>query len=318
MPRLGTEAGLKAPFRLAPLAEQKRIVTKLDSLFAHTRRARQELDHIPKLIERYKQAILSAAFRGDLTANWRQINSINELWKEQTLGSVIQDIKYGTSKKCDYTPTLTPVLRIPNINNGFVNHTDLKYAEFEDKEVRLLKLKVGDILIIRSNGSLDLVGKSAIISKNEEGFLYAGYLIRLRPKSEIIFSEYFYYHLIEPKTRSEIESKAKSTSGVNNINSQELQSLSLHIPGLEEQKEIIRRIKECFQSLDRLEQEYQKAMKFLDRLEQSTLAKAFRGEIVPQDPNDEPASILLERIQKERENQQTPKKRQLSLFKEKT
>ena len=57
------------PIPIPPLAEQKRIVTKLDSLFAHTRRARQELDHIPKLIERYKQAILSAAFRGDLTAD---------------------------------------------------------------------------------------------------------------------------------------------------------------------------------------------------------------------------------------------------------
>ena len=76
-------------------------------------------------------------------------------------------------------------------------------------------------------------------------------------------------------------------------------------------------MKKSFQAIDRLEQEYQKAMKFLDRLEQSTLAKAFRGELVPQDPNDEPASLLLERIQKERENQQKPKKRQLSLFKEK-
>jgi hypothetical protein len=73
----------------------------------------------------------------------------------------------------------------------------------------------------------------------------------------------------------------------------------------------------CHNRIDRLEQEYQKAMKFLDRLEQSTLAKAFRGELVPQDPNDEPASILLERIQKERENQPKQKKRQLSLFKEK-
>ena len=81
--------------------------------------------------------------------------------------------------------------------------------------------------------------------------------------------------------------------------------------------QIVKQIQKRFQKIDRLEQEYQKAMKFLDRLEQSTLAKAFRGEIVPQDPNDEPASILLERIQKERENQQTPKKRQLSLFKEK-
>lgn len=88
MPRLGTEAGLKAPFRLAPLAEQKRIVTKLDNLFAHTRLAREELDHIPKLIERYKQAILSAAFRGDLTADWRKENNQSETQKLTSIGDL--------------------------------------------------------------------------------------------------------------------------------------------------------------------------------------------------------------------------------------
>jgi type I restriction enzyme S subunit len=77
------------PIPIPPLAEQKRIVTKLDSLFAHTHRARQELDHIPKLIERYKQAILSAAFRGDLTADWRkennQLSQINSEQLKQSL-----------------------------------------------------------------------------------------------------------------------------------------------------------------------------------------------------------------------------------------
>jgi len=97
-----------------------------------------------------------------------------------------------------------------------------------------------------------------------------------------------------------------------------IKNFPLYLPSLQEQKEIIKKIQERFKSIDRLEQEYQKAMKFLDRLEQSTLAKAFRGEIVPQDPNDEPASLLLERIQKEHENQKLPKKKQLSLFKQKT
>lgn len=94
-------------------------------------------------------------------------------------------------------------------------------------------------------------------------------------------------------------------------------SLPMPLCSVKEMNIIVEIIETLFKKIDRLEQEYQKAMKFLDRLEQSTLAKAFRGELVPQDPNDEPASILLERIQKERENQPKQKKRQLSLFKEK-
>jgi type I restriction enzyme S subunit len=115
------------------------------------------------------------------------------------------------------------------------------------------------------------------------------------------------YHLIKEKavTRSEIESRAKSTTGVNNINSQELQSLIFNIPSLEEQKEIVRRVEERFAKIDKIEQEYQKAVKLCTRLEQATLAKAFRGELVPQDPNDEPASVLLEQIRAER--QEKPK-----------
>jgi type I restriction enzyme S subunit len=112
---------------------------------------------------------------------------------------------------------------------------------------------------------------------------------------------------------------SQETGGVNqgNVGISGIMDAPFPLLSFEEQKEIVKRVEKYFQAIDRLEQEYQKAMKFLDRLEQSTLAKAFRGELVPQDPNDEPASLLLERIQKERENQQKPKKRQLSLFKEK-
>jgi len=283
-------------FPLPPHNEQRRIVAKLDSLLAHSRRTREELEHIPKLVKRYKQAVLAAAFRGDLTADWRDSNLEIESWERISLGSVIENIRYGTSKKCDYLPVLTPVLRIPNIGDGYIVHNDIKYAEFEPKETEGLRLQQGDILIIRSNGSLDLVGKAAIVSEREEGFLYAGYLIRLRPNHEIILSECLYYHLIEPRIRAEIELLAKSTSGVNNINSQELQSLSLHIPGLREQKEIVRRVEKMFKSIESIEEQYQQARQLCDRLEQATLAKAFRGELVPQDPNDEPASVLLERI----------------------
>jgi type I restriction enzyme S subunit len=74
MPRLGTEAGLKAPLVLPPLNEQRRIVEKLDRIFDRLRKVRHELSYIKKLIDRYRQAVLTAAFRGDLTADWRRKN----------------------------------------------------------------------------------------------------------------------------------------------------------------------------------------------------------------------------------------------------
>ena len=142
-------------------------------------------------------------------------------------------------------------------------------------------------------------------------------MIRVRANSKTI-TKFLYIALSCEKSRNYLRDKATGTAGtMPKINQPTLISLPISLPPLDEQKEIVKRVEKRFQAIDRLEQEYQKAMKFLDRLEQSTLAKAFRGEIVPQDPNDEPASILLERIQKERESQQKPKKRQLSLFKEK-
>ena len=82
------------------------------------------------------------------------------------------------------------VLRIPNIGHGFVDTTDMKYAEFDSKEIETYRLQEGDILTIRSNGSVDLVGKCALITKKDEAYLYAGYLICLRPIKGLVNPKY--------------------------------------------------------------------------------------------------------------------------------
>ncbi|MCR2218200.1 4'-phosphopantetheinyl transferase, partial [Salmonella enterica] len=76
------------------------------------------------------------------------------------------------------------VLRIPNIGPGYIINSNLKYADFDQKELVTLTLKEGDLLLIRSNGSVDLVGKVAVISENDTEYLYAGYLIRVRLDKE--------------------------------------------------------------------------------------------------------------------------------------
>jgi type I restriction enzyme S subunit len=100
--------------------------------------------------------------------------------------------------------------------------------------------------------------------------------------------------------RLQIEIPARSTSGVNNINSDEVKALQISLAPLSEQQEIVRRVEALLKTADALEARYLKAKAHIDKLTQSILAKALRGELVPQDPNDEPAAVLLERIREQR------------------
>jgi type I restriction enzyme S subunit len=285
---------------VAPLNEQHRIVDKIDSLTAKSRRARDELDHMPRLVQKYKQAILAAAFRGDVTQEWRRQTGCGGMWEQTTIGHLLHDISYGTSKKCDYEAGSTPVLRIPNVQHGYIIAENLKYADFTPPELKKLSLEKGDILIIRSNGSLDLVGRSAVVDDPAVGMLFAGYLIRLRLNTDIAHPQFIQLRLQAADTRLRIEQLAKSTSGVNNINSTQIQSFPLLLPTLGEQREIMRCVEVAFNWIERLDTQATSARKLIDHLDQAILAKAFQGELVQQDPNDEPASVLLERIKGER------------------
>lgn len=222
-------------------------------------------------------------------------------WSYLRLGLVIDEPKYGSSKKCDYDYKGTGVLRIPNVVRGVVNASDLKGAYFEEDEKRTYGLSSGDILVIRSNGSISIVGRCALISKAEEQYLYAGYLIRLRSNSAALLPEYLAALLSSHLLRTQIEHKAESTSGVNNINSGEIQSLIIPMCSLSEQEVVVERLSISLSAIDAIEAEIDGQLLKADALRQSVLSKAFSGQLVAQDPNDEPASVLLDRIRAERE-----------------
>lgn len=153
------------------------------------------------------------------------------------LGDVVERIQYGTSKKCRYQPVATPVLRIPNVVSGKISRDDLKYAELGDAEVAALSLNKDDILVVRSNGSIDLVGRAAIVPEELTGYLFAGYLIRLTPSAKI--DPRFLLHVLQSQhIRGQIERSARSTSGVNNINAKQLSRLEIPVPPLKEQSRL--------------------------------------------------------------------------------
>lgn len=301
IPGLSREDAYSLDVPVPPLAEQRRIVEKLDALTARTTRARADLNRISALAARYKQAVLARAFSGELTTEWRKSCPVEPAtWRQISVGDLAQDVRYGTAAKCNFSPSETPVLRIPNIAKGRIDTTDLKHATFDDRERAKLALEVGDVLVIRSNGSVSLVGRAAVVTPEVAGFLYAGYLIRLRLDLGKVKPDYLQLAFEESSTRAVIESFAKSTSGVNNINSEQLKGLAIPLPSLAEQSEIVRRVGKAFAKIDRLTADAATAGRLLDRLDQAVLAKAFRGELIPQDPTDEPASVLLDKIKAER------------------
>lgn len=221
-------------------------------------------------------------------------------WATIPLGLMIDTPAYGTSKKCDYNGGAHGVLRIPNVGSGRIDATDLKSANFDEGEIEQYSLIEGDILTVRSNGSLSAVGKPAIISAKDVGYLFAGYLIRLRAIPGSLVPQYLAYLMTEPHIRGQIEEKAKSTSGINNISAKELQDLNVPICSPAEQAEIIRILDARLTAADRMEAEIDAALSRADALRQSILKRAFAGSLVPQDPTDEPAPTLLARIKAER------------------
>jgi type I restriction enzyme, S subunit len=178
----------------------------------------------------------------------------NWLWVR--LGSLLQSLKYGTSKKCEYNYPGTAVLRIPNIDvdRGCIDMEKIKYTELLESELQELYLKPNDLLIIRSNGSLSLVGRTAVISEAEEGLAYAGYLVRLRSLPEYVYSRYLYFALNTVSVRNQIEQPIRSTSGVKNINSTEIANISIPFPPLAEQRRIVEKIDRLMGMCDRLEE----------------------------------------------------------------
>ena len=284
---------------LPPLAEQERIVEKIEALFAGIDEGVEHLKSAQAQIKQYRQSVLKSAF-------CFQNNYFCYL------KDYIEKPRYGTSKKCSIDlKNSTPVYRIPNINflKGIIDKSELKYAVFDDTEKKSLSLQKGDILLIRSNGSLNLVGRAALIHDNDINGLFAGYLIRIRVADYTILNpEFLLYYLNSPKARTYIEEKAKSTSGVNNINSEEISELEIPLPTLPEQQRIVEEIEKRFAVADELEKAVNDGLEKADKLKQSILKKAFEGKLVAQNPNDEPASVLLERIKKEQKPTKGKKK----------
>ena len=304
IPGLNREDAYRTKVNLAPLNEQKRIADKLDALLARVDACRERLDRIPLILKRFRQSVLAAATSGQLTEEWRDLQSTNKMARWVSLEDVASKLSYGSSAKSSPSGSV-PVLRMGNIQEAKLDWNNLVFTS-DIKEIEKYQLLTGDVLFNRTN-SPELVGKTAVY-KGERPAIYAGYLIRVRCSADLL-PDYLNYCLNSPAGRDycwQVKSDAISQS---NINARKLAAFQFELPPIEEQAEIVRRTEALFAYADRLEARYQAARTQVDRLTPALLTQAFRGELVPQDPNDEPASVLLERIRAERAAQPAKPKR---------
>jgi type I restriction enzyme, S subunit len=309
---LGAGRFAALPIPLPPLPEQERIAARLDLLLGKLKTARSRLDALPQIIARFRKSLLAEAVSGRLTEEWREKN-IEKIPDEEELFDTLlsladseddliadsdivfpicwiciplkvclKQVQYGTSKKSlpvgEY-----PVLRMGNIQNGLITWDDLVFSVDKD-DARLLMLNKGDILFNRTN-SPALVGKAALFDGSRKA-IFAGYLIRLVCNQSVLLPAYLNYYLASPSGREYCWSVKTDGVSQSNINTQSIQKMPCPLPSLLEQAEIVHRVDALFAKADALEAKVEAARALADRLEPSILAKAFRGVLSEQIPEE--------------------------------
>ena len=282
---------------LAPLAEQKRIADKLDALLARVDRCRARLDRVPLILKRFRQAVLAAATSGQLTEDWREARSNLGAWQQIYFKELICDgPQNGLYKHISTYGSGTRILRIDMFYDGEVRSWDeMKRLSVSKEEIEAFGLAIGDIVINRVN-SPPFVGKSALIRELPEPCVFESNMMRIRVDQKQILPDYCIRFLNAPQGLTQLRKNVKHAVNQSSINQQDIKSVIVNLPPLEEQHEIVRRVEILFAYADRLAARYQAARAQVERLTPALLAKAFRGELVPQDPADEPAGVLLARV----------------------
>lgn len=355
LPRISSSVLGEIEFPLPPLAEQRRIVAQIEALQERSRRAREALAEVGPLLEQFRQSVLAAAFRGDLTADWRAAHPHVEpasallqrirverrhRWEQAELAKYAAkgqkppknwQEKYQEPEPVDDSdmPALPegwcwasveaislfvtdgdhnppkrvesgiPHLTAKNIKNWSINFDNCSYLTpegFEQTRKRY-EPRPGDLIVtcVGTLGQTAIVPKDCVFSADRN-------LAAIRVVPNGINVETLMYSLNTVRAQLHMGAISGSTAQPH-VYLSDLRALCIQIPPLAEQYEINCRIRRVVALIDEIERLSRESLSHNEDLNQAILAKAFRGELVPQDPNDEPASILLERIRAQRAQQ---------------
>ena len=246
------------------LAEQQRIVAILDQAFADIEKARasaeKNLKNARELFDNYL---------------WGIFGRPDESWIETTVGDLCVKMEYGSSAKSQNEGEI-PVLRMGNLQKGQIDWTDLKYSA-DPEEIKKYMLQKGDVLFNRTNSD-EHVGKTAIY-RGEMPAIFAGYLIRVHRKQELLDGEFLNFYLNSSIARAYGKTVMSRSVNQANINASKLKEYPIAVPDMKTQKQLVSIFSSLKDELERLEKVYVRKVTLLDTLKKSLLQKAFSGEL---------------------------------------
>ncbi len=334
LPKINQEALSVIQVPVPPLAEQRRIVAKVEELTARSRAARVALDEMPTLLEQFRQSVLASAFRGDLTADWRAKNptaepatvlldrirnerrkqweakypkktytepdpvddsdlpELPEGWCWASWNELAEWITYGFTRPMPHVEAGPRIITAKNVQDGEITFggahrtTTAAFAELSDKD----RPKSGDILITKDG----TIGRAAIVQDGEPFCINQSVAVVWMRGCQAN-RNYLLRAIQAPFTQSRIAEAAQGMA-IQHLSITDFGRFPFPLAPLAEQDAVVERLNASLTTIGRSRAWCQDTQADLDQLDQSILAKAFRGELVPQDPADEPASVLLERI----------------------
>jgi len=291
-----------------PLNEQKRIVLKIEELFSELDNAKTILEKNKLQLKQYRQSILNAVVTGTIFGN-------DGKYEQIPLSKVTESLGQGWSPKCENSPSSNDeewaVITTTSIQSMKFDDTQNKKLPNHLEPKIKLELKENDLLITRA-GPRVRVGIACLVKKTRSRLLLCDKAYRIRFINKLINPSFFEIVLNSPHIIKKLDAMKTGTSDSGlNLTMKRFSNLIIPLPSLQQQHKIIAFIEQEFPLIQNTENITISMLSQLDLLRSSILKQAFEGKLVPQDPNDEPAEMLLQKIKKEKEQlkQKIPTKR---------
>lgn len=278
---------------VAPPHEQRRIVERLDTLLSDLDAAAAELHAAKRKLTLYRQSLLKSAVDGSL------IGAEATDWKTSRVADVGR-VQLGRQRAPQFHSgdNMRSYLRVANVYEDRIDTSDLMSMHFSDDEARNFQVEVGDILL-NEGQSLELVGRPALVRQPMPGMCFTNSLVRFRA-SDALLPEFALIVFLHYMHSGRFRGIAKITTNIAHLGAGRFAALEMPLPPLPDQQAVVSSFSEHQAAIRDQRQAIDRALEMLAAQRQNILRAAFSGQLVPQDPNDEPASVLLERIRASR------------------
>jgi type I restriction enzyme S subunit len=282
------------PIRLAPTGEQRRIADRLVGMRIPIAAAREQADRLTEAAASIRDALADRMAQGRLTTFARPRHGSVAVHRLSEL--LVEAGRTGLSVKGQLEPPGVRALRLSALRGPVVDMDDVRYLPVDEERTRHLALKVGDVLISRGSGTRMFVGRASLVRRASVHTIFPDTSFRVRLDPDRVLPEWFVAVWNSSVTRREFEPRIRTTAGIWKIGWRDLRDVDLRVPTIDEQRDAVEAFRAARARLDLALAKRDRAAQLLRRFEQTMVARAFDGQLVPQFDNEEDAVALLERI----------------------